>query len=141
VVLSSLSDDPRHSEEGEILRAMEHVPDKAEKFPEPSPGIFHVILSDTRGYAIGMADRGDFREIAFGTSAVAEEQAHYWNGRPILGLFDRSVSSDRNRSAAYTSASSVSSPLRANPSIPACSSTLATAPSVPAPFLFEAFDD
>ncbi len=89
VVLSSLSDDPRHSEEGEILRAMEHIADKAEKFPEPSPGIFHAILTDTRGYAIGMADRGDYREIAYGTSAVPEEQAHYWNGRPILGLFDR----------------------------------------------------
>lgn len=29
VVLISLSDDPRHSEVGEILRAMEHIADKA----------------------------------------------------------------------------------------------------------------
>jgi hypothetical protein len=42
------------SEEGEILRAMEHIADKAEKFPEPAPTALHVILVDTRGYLIGM---------------------------------------------------------------------------------------
>lgn len=75
VVLSSLSDDPRHSEEGEILRAMEHIADKAEKFPEPSPGIFHVILTDNRGYAIGMADRGgpEYLRIIYGLEYLLPE--------------------------------------------------------------------
>jgi hypothetical protein len=57
-----------------------------------------AMLTDTRGYAIGMADRGDYREIAYGTSAVPEEQAHYWNGRSILGLFDRANARNSARS-------------------------------------------
>ena len=52
VILSSLSADPKQSEEGEVVRAMEHIADKAEKFPIPSPGAFHVILVDMRGYVI-----------------------------------------------------------------------------------------
>ncbi len=96
VVLSSLSEDPRHSEEGEIVRAMERIADKAEKFPEPSPTAFHVILADMRGYLLGKGDRGDYREIAYGASAARPEQAHLWDGRPILGLFD---SENKRRSA------------------------------------------
>jgi len=90
LALNSSSEDPRYSEEGEILRAMEHIADKAAKFPEPGAGTFHVILTDTRGYLLGMGDPGDYREIAYGSNAVRPEQAHYWNGRPILGLFDPS---------------------------------------------------
>jgi len=88
VILSSLSADPKQSEEGEVVRAMEHIADKAEKFPIPSPGAFHVILVDMRGYGIGMADHHDFREIAYGAAAVREECRHYWNGHPVAGVFD-----------------------------------------------------
>jgi hypothetical protein len=78
VILSSLSADPKQSEEGEVVRAMEHIADKAEKFPIPSPGAFHL-----------MADHHDFREIAYGAaSAVREECRHYWNGHPVAGVFD-----------------------------------------------------
>lgn len=97
LALNSLSEDARHSEEGEILRAMEHIADKAAKFPDPGPATLHVILSDMRGYLLGMGDRGDYREIAYGTSAVRPEQAHYWDGRPILGLFDPSNARDSAR--------------------------------------------
>jgi hypothetical protein len=88
VILSSLSADPKQSEEGEVVRAMEHIADKAEKFPIPSPGAFHVILVDMRGYGIGMADHHDFREIAYDAAAVREECRHYWNGHPVAGVFD-----------------------------------------------------
>lgn len=88
VVLSSLSFDPRQSEEGEVVRAIERIAEKGEKFPTPSAGVCHVVLVDMRGYGIGMADRDDFREIAAGAQAVREECQHYWQGRPVLGLFD-----------------------------------------------------
>jgi hypothetical protein len=97
LALNSLSEDPRHSEEGEILRAMEHIADKAEKFPDPSSAAFHVILSDMRGYLLGMGDRGDYREIAYGTNTARPEQAHSWNGRPIFGLFDSANTRDSAR--------------------------------------------
>jgi hypothetical protein len=97
LVLNSLSENPRHSEEGEMLRAMEHIADKAEKFPNPSPAAVHVVLADMRGYLVGMADRGDYREIAYGTERVRPEQAHYWNGRPILGLFEAQNTRDSAR--------------------------------------------
>jgi hypothetical protein len=88
VVLTSLSTDPRQSEEGEVVRAAERIADKAEKFPTPSQGTFHAILVDMRGYGIGMADRDDYREIAYGATAVREECQHYWDGHPVVGLFD-----------------------------------------------------
>jgi hypothetical protein len=89
VILSSLAADPRQSEEGEVVRAIEKIAIKAKKFPIPSPGVFHVILVDMRGYGIGMADRYDYQEIAYGAAAVREECQHYWDGRPVVGLFDR----------------------------------------------------
>jgi hypothetical protein len=88
VALSSLSADPRQSEEGEVVRAIERIADKAAKFPSPSPWSVHVVLVDMRGYGIGMSDRHDYREIAYGARAVREECHHYWEGRPIAGLFD-----------------------------------------------------
>jgi hypothetical protein len=88
VLLSSISDQPRQSEVGEILRAMEHISEKAQKFPTPAPTFLHVVLADTRGYLIGMGDRDDYREMAYGTNAVPPERAHDWRGIPIFGLFD-----------------------------------------------------
>lgn len=97
VLLSSLSEDPRQSEEGEIVRAMEHIADKAQKFPTPSPAARHVILTDMRGYLIKGGDHDDYREIAYGSSAVPPEHAHFWNGQAILGLFDEANSRNSAR--------------------------------------------
>jgi hypothetical protein len=89
VLLSSLSEDPRQSEEGEIIRAMERIADKALKFPSPSPTRRHVILTDMRGYLIKGGDHDDYREIAYGSRSVPPEHAHFWNDQPISGLFDK----------------------------------------------------
>ncbi len=87
--LSSRARDRRQTEEGELIKAIERIEGKASKFPPPTGSNFHVIIIDVRGYLGHGGDCDDYREMAYGTgAALAPENAHWWNGQPILGLFD-----------------------------------------------------
>jgi hypothetical protein len=87
--LSTNAKDGRQSEEGELIKAMERVEVKASKFPSVVDGTFHVIVVDVRGFLGHGGDHDDYREMAYGTgAALAPENAHWWNGQPIFGLFD-----------------------------------------------------
>jgi len=87
--LSSNAKDGRQSEEGELLKAIERIEAKASKFPPATASTFHVIVIDIRGYLGHGGDRDDYWEMAYGTgAAVVPEHSHWWNGQPILGLFD-----------------------------------------------------
>jgi len=85
--LSSTARDKRQSEEGEIIKAMERIAEKACKFSKPSVARFHAVLVDMRGYLDG-GDHDDYREMAYGTGAPRPENRHWWGDQPILGLFD-----------------------------------------------------
>src|SRR5215471_4492605 len=84
--LSSLAEDPKQSEEGEIIKAIERIAETGKQFREPSSDMLHVIVADVRGYVGG--DQDDYREIVYGTEAASPEHSHWWQGRPIFGLFD-----------------------------------------------------
>ncbi len=86
---TSMASDPRSSEEGEMVRVSEKIAEKARKFPEPTRGVFHLIVADMRGYLLqGGGDRYDCRQIAYGPSQVVPEFVHYWQGMPIRGIFE-----------------------------------------------------
>jgi hypothetical protein len=91
-VMSSGADDPRQSEEGENLKAVERICQKFEsggrphKFPPPGDAT-NVLLVDCRTLHLGVADKDDYREIAYGSLAVPAVHRHLWNGSPILGVF------------------------------------------------------
>lgn len=95
LTLTSDSPDSRQSEEGEMLLAQQKIGEKVLsggqviKFPVPSAGTINAILTDMRGY-LGMpvADRMDYRQIAYGASGVPEYAVHFWRGSPIKGLFE-----------------------------------------------------
>jgi len=100
--LSSDAEDPRHSEEGELLLAQQKIGQKVfdgqspVKFPEPVAGRYHAIIMDMRGFGLGGGDNLDYREIAFGPAGFSQADAHfrhYWRKpdgtlSPIRGLFD-----------------------------------------------------
>jgi hypothetical protein len=85
--LSSAAGDEKQSEEGEVIKAMERIAEKACKFPKPRGARFHVVLVDVRGYLDG-GDHDDYKEMAYGTGAPRPENRHWWRGEPVLGLFD-----------------------------------------------------
>lgn len=86
--LSSSASDPKMSEEGEMVRASEKIANKVQKFPLVQPKRYHVIIADMRGYIIMGGDRDDYRQIAYGPTAVRSERVHYWKNKPVLGLFE-----------------------------------------------------
>lgn len=85
------------SEAGEMIKAGEKIGEKVfakgkpTKFPEPSVGIIHVILTDMRGYlGIGkyVIDRHDYVQMAVGASRVPPQYVQWWDNNPIKGLFE-----------------------------------------------------
>ena len=89
-VLTDLSDDPRQSEKGETLKAIERICQKCEqngkpyKFPQPGANI-HVLLVDFRTFLCG--DAHDCTHIALGSEYVVQMFRQHWEGRPITGVF------------------------------------------------------
>lgn len=108
-VLSSDSEDPAHSEEGEILLVQQKIGEKVlrdgapTKFPAPEPNTYHIVLVDVRGFGLTGGDRWDYREIAYGPAGLHGEIAvfrHHWRNpdgsvAPILGLFDKKNTKQR----------------------------------------------
>jgi len=103
-VLSTNAEDPRQSEEGEMLKAQERIGNKVFeqgrgpiKFPAPN-GAIHMLMVDARGYlGTGHGDNTDWRQIAYGPRGVIREEQHFikfWTNpktrqrEPIMGLFE-----------------------------------------------------
>ncbi len=99
---TSLNSDPHQTPEGEMIRMGELIAEKAyardrpTKFPTVSPGRYHVIVVDTRGYLDGGGDISDFRQIAYGQAGIPQDREwmlHWWGPpgeeRPIQGLFEK----------------------------------------------------
>lgn len=61
---------------------------KPTKFPVPE-GTIHIIFTDMRGYLAMGGDHLDYKHIALGAEA-GKMWTHYWNGKPIKGLFEKS---------------------------------------------------
>ncbi|MCG2659496.1 MAG: hypothetical protein L6437_04525 [Kiritimatiellae bacterium] len=101
--LATNAENPKMSEEGEIILAQQKIGEKVfsngqpTKFPVPTNS-FHVIVDDMRGmFGIGGAcaqDCDDYLEIAYGAKCLAQRDLpfHRWptsNGQPIVGLFEQ----------------------------------------------------
>lgn len=91
-ILSSDAEDPRQSEEGETLKAVQRICQKCErdgrpyKFPEPN-GALHVLLVDFRTFLHG-GDAHDMIHVGLGGEYVAERFCRrYWEGQLISGVF------------------------------------------------------
>jgi hypothetical protein len=99
-LLSTISDDPRQSIEGETLKAQERIGEKvfdgkrAIKFPEPN-GFIHLVIVDARGFGgAGYGDCADWYQIAYGPQGLRHELVKHWTNpknsatAPISGLFE-----------------------------------------------------
>jgi hypothetical protein len=98
VLVDTPGKDNTASEAGEMIKAEEKIGEKVfskgkpTKFPEPSSGKIHVIVTDMRGY-LGIAekviDNDDYRQIAYGRTGVHEANVQHWQDMPIKGLFEQ----------------------------------------------------
>jgi hypothetical protein len=98
--LSTDSEDPRRSLEGEMLLVQQKIGEKVfdgsrpTKFPPLPTNSAHAILTDVRGMGLTGADDLDCKEIAYGQHGLPNSPfAHFWTlpdgtRSPILGLFD-----------------------------------------------------
>ena len=91
------ADDPRESEEGETLKAVERICQKCErggrpcKFPA-ADGSLRAILIDFRTYLNG-GDEYDWIHVGLGGAHVRDEHCRrYWQGKLITGVFDPDTS-------------------------------------------------
>jgi len=89
--LSTTAEDPRRSQEGETLKAVQRICQKFEnggkphKFP-PIGSAIHVLLVDCRTLFNG-GDVWDRVHVGLGGSYVPSQYRHYWEGKPISGVF------------------------------------------------------
>lgn len=109
LILSTANEDPRLSEEGEVLLVQQKICEKVfrngqpVKFPTPQGDQFHIIVVDMRGFLAGVGgDNADCVQLTFGNRCVEDFQRRFWtdpstNERvPIRGLFE---DTDRPRGA------------------------------------------
>jgi len=103
-MLSTDAPDAAQSPEAEMITAEQKIGEKVctkgaeTKFPVPASGIYHVILSDMRGYLDEGGDVFDYRQMAYGHSGIPSQYSwttHYWRKEegklePIKGLFEKS---------------------------------------------------
>lgn len=95
-LLSSRAEDPRQSEEGETLKAVQRICQKCEnhgqpyKFPLPD-GQLQAILVDFRNFLDG-GDGYDRIHVALGGEFLNEMYQRYWKGRLISGVFSTRTS-------------------------------------------------
>ena len=96
-LLASTREDPARSEEAEMITAEQKIGEKvfADNRPTKFPSItnsLHLILTDIRGYLDQGGDIFDYRQMAYGASGIPAEYSwtvHYWQGRPIKGLYEK----------------------------------------------------
>jgi len=90
--LSTDAEDPRQSEEGETLKAVERICQKFERGGKPHkfsvPGTAtHVLLVDFRTFLNG-GDEYDRVHVGLGGELVlSEAHRRYWDGKLITGVF------------------------------------------------------
>ena len=103
-ILSSDAADVAQSPEAEMITAEQKIGEKVfangvqTKFPQPAGNVYHVILSDMRGYLDEGGDVFDYRQMAYGPSGIPSQYSwttHYWKTEagklePIKGLFEKS---------------------------------------------------
>lgn len=96
-LLAPPPDDPARSEEAEMITAEQKIGEKVfangkpTKFPSITNSL-HMILTDIRGYLDEGGDIFDYRQMVYGVSDIPAEYSwmvHYWQGRPIKGLFEK----------------------------------------------------
>lgn len=94
VLLSSFPPNSPQSEEGELLLLEQKIGEKVfrdgapTKFPAPTTAM-HMILVDTRGFNIGIADKYDYDHATQGISVLPSDVYYrYWNNEPIKGLYE-----------------------------------------------------
>jgi hypothetical protein len=92
--LSTDAENPKHSIEGEALKAVERICQKCEhdgrshKFPVPDDA-YHVILVDIRTFLDGI-DAQDLIHVALGGEHANKEMPRLrWKGKLISGVFDK----------------------------------------------------
>jgi hypothetical protein len=89
--LSSTNEDPKQSEEGETLKAVQRICQKFEnkgkphKFP-PVGSATHILLVDFRTFLNG-GDTADRVQVALGGECVPQEFRHYWDKKLVSGVF------------------------------------------------------
>lgn len=90
--LTSTGKDPKQSEEGETLKAVQRICQKFEsggkphKFPAIGSGT-HILLVDMRTFLNG-GDSWDRIEISLNGNLVPPGFRHHWQGKVISGVFD-----------------------------------------------------
>lgn len=100
LILSTNNEDPRFSEEGEVLLVQQKVCEKVfrsgrpVKFPAPGAD-YHVIVVDMRGFLGGNGgDKMDYIQLTRGNGHVPELAKRFWKKpgadkpEPILGLYE-----------------------------------------------------
>ena len=92
-MLTTDAKDPRQSEEGETLKAVERICQKLEqdgkphKFPAPDGSTTNVMLVDFRNFSNG-GDVWDRVHVGLGGELVPEQfHRRYWKGKLISGVF------------------------------------------------------
>jgi hypothetical protein len=89
--LTTTAEDPRQSEEGETLKAVERICQKFEsggkphKFPPPGSAT-HVLLVDVRMLFNG-GDKWDRVHVGLGGEYVPYQYRHYYKGELVSGVF------------------------------------------------------
>lgn len=87
----STTNDPKQSEEGETLKAVQRISQKFEhkgkphKFP-PVGSATHILLVDFRTFLNG-GDAADRMHVALGGESVPQAFRRYWDKKLISGLF------------------------------------------------------
>jgi hypothetical protein len=73
-----------------MVRVVELLAAKADKFPAPQPGIYNLIAADIRGYNTGFIDLDDCDQIILGPVAVEyDANRAFFGSGPVRGIFDR----------------------------------------------------
>jgi hypothetical protein len=99
------SEAAKESIEGEILRAQRQLGEKVmkkannHKFPPATPESVSCIVVDGRGFCAGGDNYSEFKFMCTGQTDEfmgSEEIIYYWEGEPILGIFD--AANERNNS-------------------------------------------
>lgn len=102
LILCTNNEDPRFSEEGEVLLVQQKICEKvyrnaqAVKFPPPAnDGTLNVLVVDMRGFLGGNGgDNADCVQLTFGNAQVNEWARRFWDDPvsgqrvPIRGLFE-----------------------------------------------------
>ncbi|MBL9029644.1 MAG: HipA N-terminal domain-containing protein [Caedimonas sp.] len=93
--ISTPWDEKNPPEIRDIIKAQTAILGKAEKFPETAGNdcIYHVIISNMRGFLTGISDDGDYLNILYGSKSLPDVYKRFWvndkkEKQIIVGIFD-----------------------------------------------------